>query len=41
MKSNGPIVIAGCGPGHADYLTEETRKAVSCADLLVGAPHLL
>lgn len=41
MKSNKRIVIAGCGPGHPDYLTEATRKAVSSAKLLVGAQHLL
>lgn len=41
MKSNGIIVIAGCGPGHPDYLTEATRNAVSSAELLVGAKHLL
>lgn len=41
MKGNGQILIAGCGPGHPDYVTEAVRKAVSAAELLVGAQHLL
>lgn len=41
MKKNGQIYIAGCGPGHLDYVTEAVRKAVSAAELLVGAQHLL
>lgn len=36
-----PIVIAGCGPGNADYLTTAVHKAVSEAEVLVGAPNLL
>lgn len=41
MKGSGQILIAGCGPGHPDYVTEAVRKAVSAAELLVGAQHLL
>ncbi|MDD3801474.1 MAG: precorrin-6y C5,15-methyltransferase (decarboxylating) subunit CbiE [Desulfuromonas thiophila] len=36
-----PIIIAGCGPGHADYLTTAVRNAVADTDVLVGARHLL
>ncbi|MCA1797171.1 MAG: precorrin-6y C5,15-methyltransferase (decarboxylating) subunit CbiE [Geobacteraceae bacterium] len=36
-----PIIIAGCGPGHADYLTTAVHNAVRHAEVLVGAPHLL
>lgn len=36
-----PIIIAGCGPGHADYLTTAVRNAVADAEVLVGARHLL
>ena len=35
------IIIAGCGPGHEDYLGQATRKAVLTAEVLVGAQHLL
>ena len=35
------IVIAGCGPGHEDYVGQATRKAVITAEVLVGAQHLL
>ncbi|MDD2557675.1 MAG: precorrin-6y C5,15-methyltransferase (decarboxylating) subunit CbiE [Desulfuromonas sp.] len=35
------IVIAGCGPGHPDYLTSAVKKAAAQAEVLVGAPHLL
>ncbi len=41
MTNDNRIIIAGCGPGHPDYLTDEVRKAVADAELLVGAPHLL
>lgn len=41
MSNNPHIVIAGCGPGHPDYLTAAVHKAVAGAELLVGAPHLL
>lgn len=41
MKERGQIVIVGCGPGHPDYLTGAVRKAVSSAELLVGAQHLI
>lgn len=36
-----PIIIVGCGPGAADYLTAAARKAVEGAEILVGADHLL
>lgn len=40
--SNSPqIIIAGCGPGHPDYLTTAVKNAVTVAEVLVGAPHLL
>lgn len=40
--TNSPqIIIAGCGPGHPDYLTTAVQKAVTAAEVLVGAPHLL
>lgn len=40
--SNSPqIIIAGCGPGHSDYLTTAVKNAVTAAEVLVGAPHLL
>lgn len=35
------IAIVGCGPGSPDYLTAAARKAVECADILVGAGRLL
>jgi len=42
MDVNNPeIIIAGCGPGSPDYLTEATRKAVEGAEVLVGAGRLL
>jgi cobalt-precorrin-7 (C5)-methyltransferase len=36
-----PIIIAGCGPGHADYLTTAVHHAVADAEVLVGARCLL
>ena len=36
-----PIVIVGCGPGNADYLTVAALNAVEDAEVLVGADHLL
>ncbi|MDY0211766.1 MAG: precorrin-6y C5,15-methyltransferase (decarboxylating) subunit CbiE [Desulfuromonadaceae bacterium] len=36
-----PITIAGCGPGHPDYLTTAVHNAVNSAEVLVGARHLL
>lgn len=41
MKESGKIIVAGCGPGHPDYITEAVRNAVSSAELLVGTQHLL
>lgn len=35
------IVIAGCGPGAAEFVTPATRAAAEQADVLVGAPRLL
>lgn len=35
------IVIAGCGPGHADYVCQAVHTAVAQAQVLVGAQHLL
>ena len=35
------IVIAGCGPGHEDYVSVLAQKAVNQAEALVGAQHLL
>jgi cobalt-precorrin-7 (C5)-methyltransferase len=36
-----PIVIVGCGPGSAKYLTLAALEAVNSADVLVGAQRLL
>lgn len=38
---SSPIVIAGCGPGHPDYVTGAVHQAVAEAEVLVGARHLL
>lgn len=35
------IVIAGCGPGAAEFVTPAVRAAAEAADVLVGAPRLL
>lgn len=35
------IIIAGCGPGHKDYVGKAAQKAVARAEVLVGAQHLL
>jgi len=35
------IVIAGCGPGHEDYVSVLAQKAVAQAEVLIGAQHLL
>lgn len=35
------IVIVGCGPGSAQYLTEAARTAVAGADVLLGSWRLL
>ncbi len=35
------IVIAGCGPGHEDYVSVLAHKAATQAEVLVGAQHLL
>lgn len=35
------ITIAGCGPGHADYITAAVHSAVAQAEVIVGAKHLL
>jgi cobalt-precorrin-7 (C5)-methyltransferase len=36
-----PVVIIGCGPGSADYVTPAARRAASQADVLIGAERLL
>ena len=36
-----PITIVGCGPGSPDYLNFATHNAVTHAEVLVGAMHLL
>jgi cobalt-precorrin-7 (C5)-methyltransferase len=42
MAMNRPqIVIVGCGPGAAEYLTEAARNAVAGAEVLAGSPRLL
>ncbi len=38
---NKKITIVGCGPGSADYLTPAAQKAVTNAQVLVGAQRLL
>jgi len=35
------LIIAGCGPGSADYLTPAAIRAVEQAEVLVGASRLL
>lgn len=35
------IMIVGCGPGGADYLTAIARREIDCAEVLVGAQRLL
>lgn len=39
--NNNIITIIGCGPGSADYLMRVAIKAVSRAEVLVGAQRLL
>lgn len=41
MSNPPPILIAGCGPGHRDYVTPAVQNAVASAEVLVGARHLL
>ncbi len=41
MERSGKIIIAGCGPGSADLLTDAARTAVSEAEVLIGAQRLL
>ena len=41
MSELKPIIIAGCGPGHPDYLCPIVTQAVAGVEVLVGAPHLL
>lgn len=36
-----PILIIGCGPGGADFLTDTARQAAASAAVLFGAPRLL
>jgi precorrin-6y C5,15-methyltransferase (decarboxylating) CbiE subunit len=35
-----PILVVGCGPGGAGWVTDEARQAVAAAQVLVGAPRL-
>jgi len=41
MNSAPKIVIAGCGPGHIDYVTPAVHYRVAQAEVLIGASHLL
>ena len=41
MQKAKPIIIAGCGPGHPDYVCPIVKKTAEEAEVLVGAPHLL
>ncbi len=41
MNKTKAIIVAGCGPGHPDYVCPVVKKAVEGAQVLVGAPHLL
>lgn len=41
QQQNARITIAGCGPGHADYITTAVHRAVAQAEVVVGAKHLL
>lgn len=41
MAVNCGIVIVGCGPGSAEYVTPAAASAVHDADVLVGAQRLL
>ncbi len=41
MTDRAQIIVVGCGPGHPDYLSDAVRHAVACAEVLVGAKHLL
>jgi precorrin-6B methylase 1 len=36
-----PCILAGCGPGAAQWVTPQVRQAVAGLDLLAGAPRLL
>lgn len=38
---SNPMIIAGCGPGAADYVTPAVMSAAEGADVLVGAERLL
>jgi len=41
MNKVKPITIVGCGPGSADYVTDEARAAVNRAKNLLGSERLL
>ena len=41
MNKTKAIIVAGCGPGHPDYVCPVVKNAVEGAQVLVGAPHLL
>ena len=36
-----PLVVVGCGPGSAAYLTDAAREAVADAEVLLGSRRLL
>jgi precorrin-6y C5,15-methyltransferase (decarboxylating) CbiE subunit len=36
-----PALVAGCGPGHPDFVTPQVREAVRNAELLAGSTRLL
>lgn len=41
QQHSARITIAGCGPGHADYISAAVHNAVTRAEVVVGAQHLL
>lgn len=41
IKGNMEITLAGIGMGHADGLTKEAERAISEADVLLGAERML
>jgi cobalt-precorrin-7 (C5)-methyltransferase len=40
-KAIKKLMIIGCGPGAADYMTEAGRKGIAQAEVLAGSAHLL
>lgn len=41
MESTKKIIIVGCGPGGAGYLTGQAHKAAAEADVVAGTPKFL